>query len=164
MRGAAGEVTRRTTRDPPRGDSLARLLAQLRGGLRQGGSRPMRGSRAMRTTLRTVHLIAIAALYGGHVFGVEKERLLPALVAVLASGAAFMVFEVLRSPIWLVQLRGVATYIKIAMMSSVGIFWDQRVLILTAVLAIGVVVAHMPGRYRYFSLLHRREMPGGDRG
>jgi hypothetical protein len=118
----------------------------------------------MRTTLRTVHLIAIAALYGGHVFGVEKERLLPALVAVLASGAAFMVFEVLRSPIWLVQLRGVATYIKIAMMSSVGIFWDQRVLILTAVLAIGVVVAHMPGRYRYFSLLHRREMPGGDRG
>jgi hypothetical protein len=144
--------------------AAARLFEHLRDGVRDGGSKPMRGSRVLRTTLRTIHLISVGALYGGHVFGVEKERLLPAFVAVLASGFVFVLFEVLRSPIWLVQLRGVATYLKLALLMSVEVFWEQRVLILTAVLAIGTVVSHMPGRYRYYSLLHGREMRGGDRG
>ncbi len=124
----------------------------------------MRGSREIRTTLRSLHLICIAALYGGHVFGVEKERLFPALIAVFVSGGLFMLFEVLRSPIWLVQLRGIATYLKIAMVMSVELFWDWRVLILTVVIVVGTVVSHMPGHFRYYSLLHGREMRGGELG
>jgi len=124
----------------------------------------MRGSREIRTSLRALHMISIAALYGGHVFGVEKERLFPAMLAVFASGGLFMLFEILRSPIWLVQLRGVATYLKIAMVVSVEVFWDWRVAILSVVIVIGTVVSHMPGSYRYYSLLHGREMRGGGLG
>jgi len=140
------------------------LVAHLRDRIRQGGSTPMRGSREIRTSLRSLHLICIAALYGGHVFGVEKERLLPALIAVFVSGGLFALFEIFRSPIWLVQLRGVATYLKIAMVISVELFWDWRVAILSVVIVLGTFVSHMPGSLRYYSLLHGREVRGGELG
>jgi hypothetical protein len=107
----------------------------------------------LRTTLRTLHVLAAAALYGGHVHGVEAARLVPALAATLATGGAFLGLEVWRFPPWLVQLRGVATLGKLALLASVPFFWEQRVAILSLVLAIGVVTTHMPGRFRYRSLL-----------
>jgi hypothetical protein len=114
--------------------------------------------------LRTAHVLASGTLYGGHVFGVEADRLFPALLAVVFTGAAFLAFEVWRSPIWLVQVRGAAIYCKLGLLLAVEFFWEQRVLILTAIVAIGTVVSHMPSRYRYYSFLHRSEVPGGEKG
>jgi len=37
-----------------------------------------------------------------------------------------------------------------------AVFWEQRVWLLMLVLVIGSVGSHMPGRFRYYSLLHRR--------
>ncbi len=154
-----------TSRAARRATNIAsRTVAGLRDGVRLGGSRPMRGSRAVRTTLRTLHLIAIAALYGGHVFDVAPQRLVPALIATIATGVAFMAFEITRAPIWLVQLRGVGTYAKIALLASVPVLWEDRVPILTIMIVIGTTISHMPGRYRYYSFLHRRVVEGGDRG
>jgi hypothetical protein len=129
----------------------------LRGLRRSAGAapRPVPALRACRTGLRTAHLLAVAVLYGGHVYGIEPERLVPALVATLASGAAFVALELYRTPLWLVQVRGVATLGKLGVLAAVPIFWEQRVALLTLVFVIGVVVSHMPGRWRSFSLLHR---------
>jgi hypothetical protein len=44
------------------------------------------------------------------------------------------------------------------------VFWDWRIFLLTLVMAIGVVTSHMPGRYRYYSLLHWREVGDGGKG
>ena len=121
--------------------------------LRRSRARPVPHLRVLRTTLRTLHLLAAAALYGGHVHGVEAARLVPALGATLVTGGAFLALEVWRFPPWLVQLRGAATFAKLALLACVPLFWEWRVVILSAVLAIGVVTAHMPGRYRYRSLL-----------
>jgi hypothetical protein len=112
--------------------------------------------RALRTTLRTVHLLAVGAYYGGHVFSVPPERLAPAALAVLATGVLFAVFEVWSAPVWLVQIRGVATYLKLALIASVSLFWDERIWILSLVMAIGVVVTHAPAHIRYYSVKHRR--------
>ena len=57
---------------------------------------------------------------------------------------------------WLVQIRGVATYLKLALIASVSLFWEQRILILSVVTAIGVVVTHAPASFRYYSVRHRR--------
>ena len=113
-------------------------------------------ARTLRTTLRALHVLAFGAYYGGHVFSVPAERLLPALVAVVATGALFMLFEIWRAPVWLHQLRGVCTYIKVALLVSVAVFWEQRIWILTLIVVLGVVVSHAPGRLRYYSVLHRR--------
>ena len=127
--------------------------------LRRQEARAVPHLRALRTTLRTLHLLAAAALYGGHVYGEPAERLLPALAATLVTGGAFLGLEVWRFPPWLVQLRGVATLAKLALLGCVPLFWEWRVAILTLVFATGVVTAHMPGRFRYRSLL--AGMPAG---
>lgn len=119
-------------------------------------SRPLPAARPLRTTLRTLHVIAFSALYGGHLFAASPERLLPALAATLASGGALMALEVYRTPAWPVQVRGVATFVKVLLVAAVGLWWNAGVWLLTAAIAIGTVTSHMPGRYRYYSLLHRR--------
>jgi len=50
-------------------------------------------TRVLRTTLRTLHVLAFGAYYGGHVFQVPTERLFPALVAVVVTGGFFAAFE-----------------------------------------------------------------------
>jgi hypothetical protein len=126
--------------------------------------RPVPGVRAIRTTLRTAHLAAFAALYGGHWHGVAPERLVPALLATLATGGALAALESYRAPVWPFQLRGVATFVKIALVAAVALAWDARLWLLTATLVIGGVSSHMPGRFRYYSLAHGRVIGGGERG
>ena len=124
----------------------------------------MPGVRTLRTTLRTLHIMAVAVFYGGHVYGVDAARLEPALYGVLASGGVFVALEVARAPIWLVQVRGVATFVKLGLVACVGVFWEQRLVLLTLALVIGSVVAHMPGRFRYYSLVHRKVVGPRDKG
>jgi hypothetical protein len=107
--------------------------------------------RALRTTLRSLHVVAISAYYGGAVFAVPDERLGPALAAVLATGGAFMLFEIWRAPQWLHQLRGLCTFGKLALLALAVSLPDQRTLLLSAIVIIGVVVSHAPSRFRYFS-------------
>jgi hypothetical protein len=138
-------------------------LARLRGSLRVE-PRAVPAVRGLRMTLRTLHLIAVAALYGGHVYGVAPQRLVPALGASVASGALFMALEIYRAPVWLVQVRGVATLVKVALVAAVAVAWDWRIPLLTGVLAIGAVSSHMPGRWRYHSLLHGRVVGPREQG
>jgi hypothetical protein len=145
------------------GDSETAWLARLRASIRIE-PRPVPAVRLLRTTLRTLHLIAVAALYGGHVYGATPERLVPSLLATVGTGALFMALELYRAPIWLVQVRGVATVVKIALAASVALAWDLRVPILTGVVAIGAVTSHMPGRWRYHSVLHGREVGPREQG
>lgn len=118
----------------------------------------------MRTSLRTLHLITVGMLYGGHVYEVEPMRLVPALVGVLASGGALAAFEIWRAPIWLVQIRGAATFAKLVLMAGAGAAWELRVPLLTLALVIGSVSSHMPGRWRYHSLLHGRVVGRSEKG
>jgi hypothetical protein len=113
-------------------------------------------ARTLRTTLRTLHVLAFGAYYGGHVFAIPAERLVPALVAVVSTGVLFMFFEISQAPAWLHQLRGVCTYIKLGLLASSAIFWDQRVVLLTLIVVLGVVVSHAPSDFRYYSVLRRR--------
>lgn len=119
-------------------------------------TRPLPGVRALRTTLRTMHLIAFGALYGGHVYGVAAERLWPALIATIATGGTLMLMEIYRTSVWAVQLRGLATVLKILLVAAVALWWEARIVFLTLAIVVGGISSHMPGRYRYYSVLHRR--------
>jgi len=126
--------------------------------------RPLPGVRPLRTTLRTAHLIAFGTLYGGHIYGLPAERLHAALFATVGSGAALMALEMYRTPLWLIQIRGLATVVKIILVASVALLWDVRVWLLTAAIVVGSVSSHMPGRYRYYSILHRRAIGSQESG
>ena len=126
--------------------------------------RPLPGVRTWRTLLRTAHLIAFGALYGGHVYGIDEARLEGALIATVATGGTLMVFEIYRAPIWLVQVRGVATVAKILLLVTAGAIPQFAVPLLTLVIAIGALSSHMPGRWRYHSLRHGRVVGPRERG
>lgn len=126
--------------------------------------RAIRGLRVWRTSLRTAHLVAFGVLYGGHVYGLAAERLAPALLATLATGGALAALEVWRAPIWLVQVRGAATGLKIALVAVVQLHAGLAIPLLTLTIVIGAVSSHMPGRYRYHSLLHGGVVGPRDRG
>jgi hypothetical protein len=126
--------------------------------------REIPGARWLRTSLRTLHLIAVGVLYGGHIYAVDNARLLPALFAVLLTGGLLMGFEVWQHRIWLVQVRGVATFVKLALVACCRLAPDLTILLLTLAMVIGSVSSHMPSRWRYYSVLHGRVAGPTERG
>lgn len=122
------------------------------------------GARWIRTGLRTLHLIAVGALYGGHVYAVDFSRLRPALLSVLVTGGLLVCFEVWQARIWLVQIRGVATFLKLGLLAGIGIATDRAVFFLTLAIVIGSISSHMPSRWRYHSVLHGRVAGPTERG
>jgi len=126
--------------------------------------RPIPAVRFWRTALRTAHLIAFGALYGGHVYGIPTERLDPALAAAVGTGAALMILEAMREPVWLVQVRGAATLTKVALVVAAQVLSSLAVPLLTLTIAIGAVSSHMPGRFRYYSLAHGRVVGRREKG
>ncbi len=120
--------------------------------------------RALRTALRTAHLLAFGALYGGHIYGVPVGALEPAWVATLVTGAALMSLDLLREPIFLVQVRGWATLTKIALLVAVQAAPGAAITLLTLAAVIGAVSSHMPGRYRYWSPIYGRVVGSRDKG
>lgn len=106
--------------------------------------------------LRTVHVMAFGFLLGGHAADVEAARLVPALAVTLASGAGLMGLEVYRTAHWILMGKGVAVLVKLGLLLLVPLCWTARVPLLLAVVAVASVGAHMPARYRHYSLLRRR--------
>jgi hypothetical protein len=115
-------------------------------------------ARAWNVTSRTVHLAAVSVLVGGHVFAAPAERLEPWLWVALASGASLIAIEVYGSVDWLAQGSGLFVLAKLALLAVIPFAWSWRVPILFAVVALAGVGSHMPGRYRHYSLIYRRNM------
>ncbi|GIX49356.1 MAG: hypothetical protein KatS3mg131_3567 [Candidatus Tectimicrobiota bacterium] len=113
-------------------------------------------ARAISIALRTVHIAAFSLLLGGHAFAVPAARLLPWLYLSIASGAGLIALELYSSCKWLYQGKGVMVLAKLVLIAAVARFWEQRLWLLLAALVLGSVGSHMPGRFRYYSLLHRR--------
>ncbi len=119
-------------------------------------------ARAIPVALRTVHLATFGLLLGGHAFGVEAARLLPALWLTVLSGAGLIAVEVYAAgAYWLVIGKGVAVLARLGLLLAVPAFWEQRVVLLLTVVAIASVGAHTPACYRHCSLLHRRVIAAG---
>lgn len=100
-------------------------------------------------------------LLGGHAFDVPAPRLLPALWCTLGTGALLAAIEAGPRLLWFHQGRGLMTLGKLVLVALVPWFWQQRLVLLLAVVVIGSVGSHMPARYRYYSILYRKEIRCG---
>lgn len=113
-------------------------------------------ARAWNITFRTAHIAAIGILLGGHAFDVAEVRLRGALYASIATGLLLTGVEAYPSGRWLYQGRGVLVMVKIALLCLIPWLWEYRLLILLVVVIIASVGSHVPGRFRYYSIIHRR--------
>lgn len=115
--------------------------------------------RLLGVVLRTAHLLTVGTLLGGHVFGVEATRLVPFLVAAIATGGAMIAIEVASTCAWLFMGKGLAALAKLGVLLLVPVFWDHRVGLLVAVTIIAGVGSHMSSRFRHYSVLTRTVVP-----
>lgn len=118
--------------------------------------RRIRAHRAISIALRTAHLMTFGTLLGGHMFDVDHSRLLPFLLATVATGAALMALEMASTCAWLFMGKGITVLLKLLVLSMVPLFWEQRILVFLVVVVIASVGSHMPARFRHYSLLPTR--------
>ena len=111
--------------------------------------------RVLGLALRTAHLTSFGALLGGHLFDVDAARLMPFLMATIASGLGLMALELASTWAWLFMGKGVAVLLKLLVLLMVPVFWEYRVPLLLLTVAVASIGSHMPSRFR-----HRLVVPG----
>lgn len=113
--------------------------------------------RTARTILRTLHILTIGTLLGGHIFNQPVAVLEPWLWGAMLSGFLLLATDIHASMAVFYQVHGLVVIIKVGLLLLVPMFWEYRVEILILVLAIGSVSSHMPGRFRHRRLFPRRD-------
>jgi hypothetical protein len=99
---------------------------------------------------RTAHIMAIAALFGGHVFGIAAELLVPWLYASVLTGTLLAIMEWIQDRRWFIQARGILSLSKILILCLIPWVWDQRVAVLIVVIVVGSIGSHMPYTLRHY--------------
>ena len=118
-------------------------------------SREFPGRRWVNISLRTLHLIGIAGIGGAFLYQADKALWLPYLLLTLVSGLLLVGLEVWSNGIWLMQLRGLATLLKLLIL-SLALFLGLQGWMLVSIIVIASVLAHAPGDVRYYSPFHGR--------
>ena len=107
-------------------------------------------------SLRTLHLLAVAGVGGGVLFGLDRELWFNYWWLALASGALMMLIDIISNPVWFVQVRGLVIAVKLILLVFLGAYpgWDN--LLLAVIIILSAVISHAPGKLRYYSLYHGR--------
>lgn len=109
-----------------------------------------------KTGLRTLHLVGVAGVGGGVLFGLEQDLWLLYWWLALVSGALMMLMDIAANSAWFVQIRGIAILVKLLLLLTLGLDpgWDKFLLV--AMIILSAVISHAPAKVRYYSLYHRR--------
>lgn len=107
-------------------------------------------------SLRTLHLLSVAGVGGGILFGLGKELWINYWWLALASGVLMMLIDVISNPVWLIQVRGASIFFKLALLAILGQYPDWDGTLIVVVIIISAVISHAPGKLRYFSFYHRK--------
>ena len=105
--------------------------------------------RTLRILLRALHIMTVGVLLGGHIFHQPIAILEPWLWGAVLSGLAILMTDIYASFAILFEVRGIIILIKVVLLLSITIFWEQRVSLLVLALFIGAISSHMPKRYRH---------------
>ncbi len=117
----------------------------------------------IRIFFRSLHILAIGVLLGGHVFNQPISILEPWLWAAVITGSIILLTDLHSSFAVLFELRGIAILLKITMLLLIPVFWEQRVAILVVILFIGAISSHLPKRYRHRIFILKKDIHSNHR-
>ena len=120
--------------------------------------RNFKGQRWVRISIRTLHIISMAFLLGGVAQGISFSELHLSLLATIGSGLLFVALELYCTFIWLFQLKAWVVILKMILMVAAGFSPQAALELFLAAIIIGSISSHMPGKYRYYSFWHGREI------
>ena len=107
-------------------------------------------------SLRTLHLLAVAGVGGGVLFGLDKDLWINYWWLAMASGILMILIDWISNPVWIIQIRGLVIILKLALLLLLGYNTNWDGMLLMSIIIISAVISHAPGSVRYYSLYHRR--------
>jgi hypothetical protein len=128
--------------------------------LEQTRSRHVPYARFWNIAFRTCHLMAISTLVGGHAFGAPAATLKPILYLAIATGAGLIFLEAYPSLSFLFEGWWLLVTAKLILLCLIPFFWNRRFPILLVVITLASIGAHMPARFRHYSVLSRKVIKG----
>ena len=105
-------------------------------------------------SLRTLHLLAVAGVGGGLIFGLDIDVWRNYWWLVIVSGVLMMLVDVISNPLWLIQIRGLAIMFKLILFALLGSHPAWDIYLLLFIIIISGVISHAPGDLRYYSIYH----------
>ena len=121
-------------------------------------SRDFTGQRWIRIILRTTHLVGITGMAGAFFNKGFTSSTSIYLWLVLISGFSFFALDVWTNGVCLIQLRGIALYLKFSLLALLFFSPYFQVPALFTVVIISGVISHAPGHIRYYSLFHGKKI------
>lgn len=110
--------------------------------------------------LRTAHLVGVAGVGGAFLYQVPPSAWKPYLALIIVSGTAMLLLDIWSNARCLLQVRGIATLVKILLL-SISAVAGMQAHILIAVIVISGVISHAPAKVRYLSLVKVSAVKGG---
>jgi hypothetical protein len=108
--------------------------------------------------MRTLHLLSLAGVGGGVLFGIDADLWVGYWWLALGSGGLLMLIDIVSNPVWIVQVRGIVILTKLLLLAFLGsgALLDRWILIVVIVMS--AVISHAPGKLRYYSVYHRKTL------
>ena len=107
-------------------------------------------------SLRTLHLLAVAGVGGGVLFGLENDLWLTYWLLALVSGGLMMLIDIISNPVWIAQIRGLVILLKIVLLAFIGSSPGWDIVLLALIIIISAVISHAPSKLRYYSIYHKK--------
>ena len=106
--------------------------------------------------LRSLHLVAVAGVGGGILFGLDRELWFAYWWLSLVTGVLLVLIDALVNPVWWIQVRGISVYVKLVLLVCLWKVpaWDTTLLV--AIILLSAVISHAPSKLRYYSLYHNK--------
>lgn len=109
-------------------------------------------TRWLNITLRTIHLIGVAGIGGAFLYHAPKSAWGFYLVLLVISGFGMLILDFWSNHRCLLQVRGISTIVKLFVLMLAMVVGLETYILITVIIISGVV-AHAPGKVRYFYLL-----------
>ena len=111
------------------------------------------GERWINNWLRSAHLVGVAGIGGGYLFGLAEAQWLPFWHLTLGTGVALSLLYLWASVAWLLQLKGLAIVVKLALLALAVLLPPWRGELFILVIVISGLIAHAPGAVRGYRLV-----------
>ena len=104
--------------------------------------------RGLKISLRAAHVLGAGVFGGGVVLGVANDELEPWLLLLVVAGVLVLALDVIESPAFLIQTKGVVVLAKLAILVGIVVSGEGEWL-LAPILFASVVSSHAPSGVRH---------------
>jgi len=114
------------------------------------------GQRWINISLRSIHIIGVAGIGGGFLFGLDEAQWLPFWHLTLATGVILSLLYIWSDAIWLFQLKGLAIVLKVLLLGAAMGLPAWRAELFMLIILISGLIAHAPGWVRGYQFVMRK--------